>query len=169
MLMSAHDDRLSDYDQMFWPQILRGAFVALCILPPTRFALGLLPLGRVSDASGLYNLSRNLGGAIGIALIDTVIFSRSETHGGEIMALIKADPAAGAALLRIPQSDLPDPEDPLGLLSITDIIGEQALAMAINEAWVMLAGLSLCALVLLWRLGPIRPGHLAEGDRYNGL
>ena len=51
--------------------------LGLCIVPVTRFALGFLPLERVSDASGLYNLSRDLGGVIGIALIDTILFSRS--------------------------------------------------------------------------------------------
>ena len=60
---------------MFWPQVVRGAFVALCILPPIRFALGFSREHRCR-CSGLYNLSRNLGGAIGIALIDTVMFPR---------------------------------------------------------------------------------------------
>lgn len=166
MIMSSTATRLTDYDAMFWPQIVRGAFVALCILPPTRFALGLLPLNRVSDASGLYNLSRNLGGAISIALIDTVIFTRSASYGDEITGLLKSDPAQGAALLHIPVADLPDREDPLGLLGIMDLVGEQALAMAINEAWLMLAGLSLLALPVLLVLGPIRQGPLTEKDRY---
>jgi DHA2 family multidrug resistance protein len=61
---------------MFWPQILRGLAVMFCLLPPTRLALGNLDKNRLPDASGLFNLMRNLGGAIGIALIDTVIYSR---------------------------------------------------------------------------------------------
>ena len=44
---------------MFWPQVVRGAFVALCILPPIRFALGFIPREHIADASGLSNLSRN--------------------------------------------------------------------------------------------------------------
>ena len=40
-----------------------------CLLPPTRLALGRLPPERVADASGLFNLMRNLGGAIGLALV----------------------------------------------------------------------------------------------------
>jgi DHA2 family multidrug resistance protein len=160
MAMSAFESRLSDFDEMFWPQVVRGAFVSLCILPPTRFALGLLPLGRVADASGLYNLTRNLGGAIGIALIDTVMFSRASEHSDRIMTLIGADPAAAARLMGIPQSELPDPEDPMGLLAIADIIQEQGLTMAINECWLMLAAVSGLALFLLWAMGPIRPTSL---------
>ena len=69
LAMSTTQTVMTDYDEMFWPQVVRGAAVALCILPPTRFALGLLPLERVGDASGLYNLCRNLGGAIGLSLL----------------------------------------------------------------------------------------------------
>jgi MFS transporter, DHA2 family, multidrug resistance protein len=157
LFMSAFESRLSDYDEMFWPQIVRGAFVALCILPPTRFALGLLPLDRVSDASGLFNLSRNLGGAIGIALLDTILFGRTEDHGEAIMEQIRAEPEAAAALMGIPVTDLPDPEDPMGLLAIADIVQEQAFAMSINEGWMLLSGITVIALALLWAMGPIRP------------
>jgi MFS transporter, DHA2 family, multidrug resistance protein len=156
LLMSAFESRLSDYDEMFWPQVVRGAFVALCILPPTRFALGLLPLDRVSDASGLFNLSRNLGGAIGIALLDTILFGRTDDHGDAIMQQIKAEPEAAAALMGIPVTDLPDPEDPMGLLAIADIVQEQAFTMSINEGWMLLSVITLFALVLLWAMGPIR-------------
>jgi DHA2 family multidrug resistance protein len=156
MLMSAFESRLSDYDEMFWPQVVRGAFVALCILPPTRFALGLMPLDRVSDASGLFNLSRNLGGAIGIALLDTILFGRTEDHGEAIMAQITAEPEAAAALMGIPVTDLPDPEDPMGLLAIADIVQEQAFAMSINEGWMLLSGITVIALLLLRVMGPIR-------------
>ena len=62
---------------MFWPQVVRGAAIMFCLLPPTRLALGHLAPDRVPDASGLFNLMRNLGGAIGLALIDTVIYGRA--------------------------------------------------------------------------------------------
>ena len=156
LYMSAHESRASDYNEMFWPQLVRGSIVALCILPPTRFALGLLPLDRVSDASGLYNLCRNLGGAIGIALIDTIMFTRTPEHADRLLELIKSNPAEAAALLQVPASDLPDPGDPTGLMSIMDVVQEQSLTMAINEAWMMLAGMTALALVLLGVMGPIR-------------
>ena len=75
--MSAFQTRETDFDEMFWPQVVRGAAIMLCLLPPTRLALGHLAPERVPDASGLFNLMRNLGGAIGLALIDTVIYGRA--------------------------------------------------------------------------------------------
>ncbi len=74
---SAFQPRTADFDEMLWPQILRGVAIMFCLLPPTRIALGALPPSEVADASGLFNLMRNLGGAIGIALIDTILYGRS--------------------------------------------------------------------------------------------
>jgi DHA2 family multidrug resistance protein len=62
---SAFQSRVADFDEMFWPQVLRGVAIMFCLLPPTRLALGTLAAIQVPDASGLFNLMRNLGGAIG--------------------------------------------------------------------------------------------------------
>jgi DHA2 family multidrug resistance protein len=159
LLMSGFETRMSGYDELFWPQVVRGFALGLCIVPVTRFALGFLPVERVSDASGLYNLSRALGGVIGIALIDTILFSRSAEHADRIQEMMTADPEAAARLLQITTGDLPDPTDPMGLLGVMDTVQEASVTMAVNEAWLMMGGLTGLALILLWRLGPIR------GDR----
>ena len=156
LFMSGFETRQSGYDELFWPQVVRGVALGLCIVPVTRFALGFLPLGRVSDASGLYNLSRALGGVVGIALIDTILFSRAAEHADRIQTLMNDNPAAAATLLQITPDELPDPTDPTGLLGVMDIIQEASVTMAVNEAWLMMGGLTCLALILLWRLGPIR-------------
>jgi DHA2 family multidrug resistance protein len=156
LLMSGFETRQSGYDELFWAQVVRGVALGLCIVPVTRFALGFLPLDRVSDASGLYNLSRALGGVIGIALIDTVLFSRSAEHADRIKDMMTADPQAAARLLQITPDELPDPADPMGFLGVMDTVQEAAVTMAVNEAWLMMGGLTCLALILLWRLGPIR-------------
>lgn len=156
LLMSGFETRMSGYDELFWPQVVRGVALGLCIVPVTRFALGFLPPSRVSDASGLYNLSRALGGVIGIALIDTILFSRSAEFADRIQDMMTADPAAAASLMQITVDELPDPDDPTGLLGVMDTIQEAAVTMAVNEAWLMMGGLTLLALVLLWFMGAIR-------------
>src|SRR5260370_39451018 len=77
---SALQSGVADFDEMFWPQVLRGVAIMFCLLPPTRLALGALTEAEVPDASGLFNLMRNLGGAIGIALIDTILYGRTGGH-----------------------------------------------------------------------------------------
>ena len=78
---SAFQSRATDFDEMLAPQIVRGIAIMLCLLPPIRLALGHLPPQAVPDASALFNLMRNLGGAIGLALIDTLVYGRAPVIG----------------------------------------------------------------------------------------
>jgi len=156
LFMSGFETRLSGYDELFWAQVVRGVALGLCIVPVTRFSMGFLPPEKVSDASGLYNLSRALGGIIGIALIDTILFSRSAEHADRIKDLMTSDPAAAARLLHITADELPDPTDPMGLLGVMDTIQEGAVTLAVNEAWLLMGAATCIALVLLMMLGPIR-------------
>lgn len=146
----------SDYDALFWPQVVRGIAVGLCILPPIRFALAFMSVEQVGDGSGLFNVARNIGGAIGIALIDTVIFTRGPDHVSALMSLMKSDPAAAARLMGIDVSELPDAGDPTGLIGIMDQVQGVALTQAVNESWWMLALVCFFALPVLVWLGPIR-------------
>lgn len=159
LAMSGFQTIDTGYDEMFWPQVVRGSFVALCILPPIRFALGFISREHIADASGLFNLSRNLGGAIGIALIDTIVFSRSPEHADRILDLLKLDPAKAATVLGLALDELPNRQDPTGLLSIMDVIEQASITLAINEAWIVMSAITAVALVVLLVMGPIRvPG-----------
>ena len=68
----------------FWelmgPQMLRGFGTMLCMVPTNQLALGTLPPAQIKNASGLFNLMRNLGGAIGLASINTVATARERLH-----------------------------------------------------------------------------------------
>src|SRR5205085_7615751 len=87
---------------LFWQQLLRGAAIMLCLLPSTALALsGFDPL-RVPNGSGLFNLMRNLGGAIGLALIDTVLEQRTPAHIASIIARLQAGDASAARLVGLP-------------------------------------------------------------------
>jgi DHA2 family multidrug resistance protein len=68
------------FSELFFPQVVRGISIMFCFLPLTQITLGVLPKEIIPYASGLYNLMRNLGGAIGIAVIDTILQSRIRFH-----------------------------------------------------------------------------------------
>lgn len=70
----------SGYWEFFLPQALRGGALMLCFLPINTLALGLLPVEEVKNASGLYNLMRNLGGAIGLAVASTLTLYLNKAH-----------------------------------------------------------------------------------------
>ncbi|MGO4388498.1 DHA2 family efflux MFS transporter permease subunit [Microvirga sp. 2YAF29] len=69
-----------DFWELFVPQILRGVGLMICMVPINNIALGTLPPERIKNASGLYNLTRNLGGAVGLALINTIVNNRMDLH-----------------------------------------------------------------------------------------
>ena len=96
----------TDFNAMFWPQVIRGLAIMFCLLPPTRLALGHLAASRVPDASGLFNLMRNLGGAIGLAMIDTVIYTRSPALGATFMERLQGGNVDTAKFVGIPRTCL---------------------------------------------------------------
>lgn len=143
----------TDYDDMFWPQILRGVAIMFCLLPPTRMALGSLALDRVPDASGLFNLMRNLGGAIGLALIDTVIYGRSKMHANEITKRLMAGDASIAKFVGIPLEQFAahksGPLDAFTQTLLKPLVEKGALTLAINDAWLMIALLTFAVLIFV--------------------
>jgi MFS transporter, DHA2 family, multidrug resistance protein len=151
--LSSLQTRESDFDAMFWPQVVRGAAIMLCFLPPTRVALGHLPAERLPDASSLFNLMRNLGGAIGIALIDTVIWSRAPLHADELLTRLRAGDLDVARRIGIPDVYLSGPPpslaDPTVQALVQPLLKRAGLVAAINEAWALIAALALVGVVLM--------------------
>jgi len=151
LALSALQTPGTDYDGMFWPQAIRGFAIMFCLLPPTRLALGQLSPIRVPDASGLFNLMRNLGGAIGLALIDTVVYSRAAAHGEAIIARLQLADVDVARFVGVPidllRSRPPGPFNAEALAMLHRLVEKAALTQSINEAWAMIAALTVAALV----------------------
>jgi DHA2 family multidrug resistance protein len=150
---SAFQSRLADFDEMFWPQVLRGVAIMFCLLPPTRLALGALTAAQVPDASGLFNLMRNLGGAIGIALIDTILYGRTGGHADALRdRLIAGDVTAARAIgldLGLFTHRPPGVSDATVEAYLRPMVEKAAFALSTNEAWALLAGVALLGLLLV--------------------
>jgi DHA2 family multidrug resistance protein len=71
-------------DQLLIPQILRGLPQVFAVAPSVHLGLGSLPPERLKYASGLFNMMRNLGGAVGIAICGAILNSRTNFHFVEI-------------------------------------------------------------------------------------
>jgi MFS transporter, DHA2 family, multidrug resistance protein len=151
--MSAFQPHDADFAEMFGPQVVRGIGIMFCLLPPTRIALGDLPQAEVADASGLFNLMRNLGGAIGIALADTIIYGRVAGHAESFRdRLLAGDVTAAQAigldpglLLRRP----PGATDDAIVAYVRPLVEKASLAICVNEAWMLLSGVALIGLILV--------------------
>jgi DHA2 family multidrug resistance protein len=106
LALSSTQTKATDFGEMLWPQLLRGSAIMFCILPPTQLALGQLEKRSIADASGLFNMMRNLGGAIGIAIIDTIIYTRSPEHARTLIDRLAAGDLDTAMTLGIPPDAL---------------------------------------------------------------
>lgn len=150
---NAFENTHTDFWQLFWPQILRGAAVMFCLLPATRLALNHWQGDALADASALFNLMRNLGGAIGIALCDTILEQRTVPHVTQLVARLQAGDPNAAKLVGLPTRlfhyHAMAPVDPITKAMIQPMIERVALVQSFNEAWMMLAGFSLLALLAL--------------------
>jgi MFS transporter, DHA2 family, multidrug resistance protein len=155
--LSAFQSRTADFNEMFLPQVLRGIAIMFCLLPPTQLALGALTAAQVPDASGLFNLMRNLGGAIGIAVIDTILYGRTIGHGEALRdRLIASDVSAAKAIGLDVQLFLhppPDVSQATVEAYVRPMVERAAFAISVNEAWALLSAVALIALVLVWFWG----------------
>ena len=153
LLLSTRQTADTDFNAMLLPQILRGVAIMFCLLPPTRLALGQLPERLVADGSGVFNLMRNLGGAVGLALIDTTIFSRVTIHAAEIAARLRAGDVATAVGIGIPRDafieQIGTPPDDLTIEMIRPLVEKAALVQAINDAWLLIGVLTALSLLLI--------------------
>jgi hypothetical protein len=69
---------------------------------------------------------------------------------------MKEEPAKAASILGLAVDELPDSQDPMGLLGVMDVVEQASITLAINEAWVVLALITAMALGVLLAMGPIR-------------
>ncbi|MER5170402.1 DHA2 family efflux MFS transporter permease subunit [Thioclava sp. GXIMD2076] len=84
-----------DFWELFWPQVLRGMSLMICMVPINNLALGTLPPAKIKGASGLYNLMRNLGGAVGLAVINQMLTDRQALHDARLAEAVNwANPEA---------------------------------------------------------------------------
>jgi len=154
----------TDYDGLFWPQLMRGASVMLCILPATRLALDTLVPGEVADSSALFNLMRNLGGAIGIALVDTILDQRTPVHAKALATRLQAGDPNAARIVGLPAQffhghDM-GPVDETMRAMAEPLIAKAALVQSFNEAWIAIGVLFALSLLVLPFMHRIRRSAL---------
>jgi DHA2 family multidrug resistance protein len=65
---------------VIWPSVLNGVAISFIFTPLTTAAVAHLRQEQIGNATGIYNLMRNLGGSFGIALVSTMIVRRAQVH-----------------------------------------------------------------------------------------
>ena len=70
---------------LLWPIIITGFALSFVFVPITTESYGTLSNEQIGNASGIFNLVRNVGGSIGISLAQTLLTRRSDVHQNEII------------------------------------------------------------------------------------
>lgn len=106
----------NDYaaDQLFWPNVVRAIGQVLAFAPLSAVATAGIEAENVGSASALFNVIRNLGGAIGIAALQTLLTMREQCHSNVLMPSVSVfEPATRTRIeqltqyLREPRCDRP--------------------------------------------------------------
>ena len=146
-------------DWGFWallgPQALRGFAIMLCIVPSVNLALSGFAAVELRYASGLFNLMRNLGGAIGIAVVNTWLADQTRIHAARMGESLGEAHRTGSDFVasvaaRIAQTG-GDPGQALLLAQgeFARVVGRVALTSAFGEVFRLMAWLFLAALVMV--------------------
>lgn len=147
------------YWEMFLPQAVRGLSLMFCFVPINAVALGHLPPQQVQNASGLYNLMRNLGGAIGLAVINTALTHRLDLHMSRLSDHLTAARGAAvgalAAMAERMEPVLGASAESGALRLLWQMTRRQAMTMAFADVLMLMASVFVLGLALLPLLQPV--------------
>jgi DHA2 family multidrug resistance protein len=128
-----------DFWELLWPQIFRGIGLMFSIVPVTNTALGTLAPERMKNASGLFNLMRNLGGAIGLAAINTVLNDRMDLHLARLHEAVNwASVPATETLSQLTQRFGGSDGQLKALKQMSLMVRQQAAVMSFADVFLML-------------------------------
>ncbi|MDO8331738.1 MAG: DHA2 family efflux MFS transporter permease subunit [Fluviicoccus sp.] len=164
--LNSHMTSLAGPEDLFWPQIFRGVGLMCAMIVMSQLALSTLPLTEMKNGSALFNLTRNVGGAIGLACINTIMEWRYAFHWQHLAAL--TDPArmpvqemlaASAALPGVSG----DSGGQVAIAMLQQRVSLQATTLAFNDITMLLSGLILSVLLLLPLIQKVQAPAAAGG------
>jgi DHA2 family multidrug resistance protein len=153
MYLTAGLTNQSGFAELLVPQALRGFALMFCYLPANLIALGTVPPDKLKNAAGLYNLTRDLGGAISLAALGTVMNDRLHFHWNRLIEAINPARAVVQHFLAMQTGRMASliPGDPhrAALKLLAARVEREALVLTYNDALLLLGSLFVIALVML--------------------
>jgi DHA2 family multidrug resistance protein len=157
----SHMTFVSGPEETFWPLILRGVGLGLIFVPLTNASMAELKVRELAQGTGMFNLTRQLGGSLGIAIMATLL-TRFTTQSKQLLTehVTTMDPASLGRLEQITRSLMAHGMNASlahqqALTVLDRQIGAQASVLAFSKMYV-LSGLALLLalpLLFLFRTG----------------
>ncbi|WP_455476787.1 DHA2 family efflux MFS transporter permease subunit [Bartonella sp. B41] len=148
------------FAELLWPQIFRGVSAMFCIIPINNIAFRSLSPEQMKNASGIFNLTRNLGGAVGLAIISTLIMQRTDFHYDRIAETIHfGNKQATDFLSNLTMHFNSSTSDPhsFALLQLFNMVHAQAAVMAFSDIFFILTvifSILTCLSIFLKKIPP---------------
>ncbi len=160
----------ADYatDQLFWPDVVRAIGQALVMAPLSAVATAGIEAENAGSASGLFNMMRNLGGAVGIAVLQTLLTKREQYHSNVLTQSVSLmEQATRTRIEQLTQyfvnHGVTDRAEAAhrALVAIGHIVQKQAFILAFSDTFYLLGATLVIALMAALLLR--KPDHLASG------
>jgi DHA2 family multidrug resistance protein len=155
-------------DQLFWPNLVRALGQAVILTPLAAIATAGIEPANAGSASGLFNMTRNLGGAIGIAVLETFLTRREQFHSSVITSRVTLFDEATRQRIAELQSyflshGIADPAQAWhqAVVAVGRTVRAQANFIAYGDAFMLLGMALSLALFAVFFLR--RPGSLGAG------
>ncbi|MCK1385402.1 MDR family MFS transporter [Bradyrhizobium sp. 21] len=155
-------------DQLLWPNVVRAIGQALVMAPLSAVATSGIEPENAGSASGLFNMMRNLGGAVGIALLQTLLTKREQYHSNVLMQSVSVfEQATRTRLEQLTQyfvnHGVLDPADAShrAYVAIGHIVQKQAYILAFSDTFYLLGMaliVALAAVLFLKKSGQASAG-----------
>jgi len=168
MYLTAQLTNQAGFVELFVPQVVRGIALMMCYIPANIIALSSVPQDKLKNSAGLYNLTRDLGGAIALATIGTLMNSRLHFHWNRLIEAINPARPAVQHYLDMQANHL-DPSVPgdagrAAVKLLANLVQREALVLTYNDAIMLIGGLFVAALFMMPlvrrpRATPMSPGH----------
>jgi DHA2 family multidrug resistance protein len=163
----------ADYatDQLFWPNVVRAIGQALVMTPLSAVATAGIEAENAGSASGLFNMMRNLGGAVGIALLQTFLTKREQYHSNVLSQSVSLfEQATRTRLEQLTQyfmnHGVAERADALhrAYVAIGHVVQKQAFILAFSDTFYLLGAGLIVALMAALLLR--KPSHLEAGGAH---
>lgn len=159
MWQHAHFTTQSGTSNFFWPFIFRGMALGLIFVPLTNLALADLPMNKIPNGTGLFNLMRQLGGSVGIALSATLVQRFTAMNRADLATYITPyNPEATARLSAIAQHLVATGTPPIvaqtqALAVMNGMVTQQAMMLSFEHMFMLFGVVFVCMLPLLLFMG----------------
>ena len=153
MYLTAGLTNQSGFAELLVPQALRGFALMFCYLPANLIALGTVPPDQLKNAAGLYNLTRDLGGAIALAALGTIMNVRLHFHWNRLIEDINPARSAVQQFLESQSNRfeglITGDAGRAAIKLLAGVVQREALVLTYNDALMAIGVVFIFALTLM--------------------